>query len=40
MKVMIGGGQIEGYVQKHTGADAYSETAMDAVKIAKEWIRG
>jgi len=40
IKAMIGGGQIEGYVQKHIGADAYGETAMDAVKIAKEWIGG
>jgi methanogenic corrinoid protein MtbC1 len=40
VKVMIGGGQIDEYVQKHTGADAYGETAMDAVKIAKEWIGG
>lgn len=40
VKVMIGGGQIDEYVQKHTGADTYGETAMDAVKIAKEWIGG
>ena len=38
VKVMIGGGQIDEYVQKHTGADAYGDTAMDAVKIAKEWL--
>ena len=37
-QVMIGGVQIAGYVQKHTGAGAYSETVMDAVKIAEEWI--
>lgn len=40
VKVMIGGGQIDEYVLKHTGADTYGETAMDAVKIAKEWIGG
>jgi methanogenic corrinoid protein MtbC1 len=40
VKVMIGGGQIDEYVHKHTGADTYGETAMDAVKIAKEWIGG
>lgn len=38
VKVMIGGGQIDEYVQKHTGADAFGDTAMDAVKIAKEWL--
>jgi methanogenic corrinoid protein MtbC1 len=40
VKIMIGGGQIDEYVLKHTGADAYGETAMDAVKIAEEWIGG
>lgn len=33
---MIGGGQIDEYVKRHTGVDAYGETAMDALKNAKK----
>jgi methanogenic corrinoid protein MtbC1 len=40
IKIMIGGGQIDDYVQKYTGADAYGKDAMDAVKLAKGWIGG
>ncbi len=38
VKIMIGGGQIDEYIQKFTGADAYGSDAMDAVKLAKNWI--
>jgi methanogenic corrinoid protein MtbC1 len=40
IKVMIGGGQMDEQVRKHTGADAYGKDAMAAVKLAKGWIGG
>jgi methanogenic corrinoid protein MtbC1 len=40
VKIMIGGGQIDDHVQKHTGADAYGRDAMEAVTLAKGWIGG
>ena len=40
VKIMVGGGQIDDEVRKHTGADAYGEDAMTAVKLAKGWIGG
>jgi 5-methyltetrahydrofolate--homocysteine methyltransferase len=40
VKIMIGGGQIDDYVKKHTGADAFGKDAMEAVKLAKGWIGG
>jgi methanogenic corrinoid protein MtbC1 len=40
VKIMIGGGQIDEEVRKHTGADAYGKDAMAAVKLTKGWIGG
>jgi 5-methyltetrahydrofolate--homocysteine methyltransferase len=40
VKIMIGGGQIDDYVKKFTGADAAGKDAMEAVKLAKSWIGG
>jgi methanogenic corrinoid protein MtbC1 len=40
IKIMIGGGQMDEQVRKHTGADAYGKDAMAAVKLAKGWIGG
>ena len=40
VKVMIGGGQIDDHVRDYTGADAFGLDAMDAVKLAKQWIGG
>jgi len=40
VKIMIGGGQIDEHVRKHTGADAYGKDAMAAVNLAKGWIGG
>lgn len=40
IKIMIGGGQLDEQVRKHTGADAYGKDAMAAVKLAKDWIGG
>jgi methanogenic corrinoid protein MtbC1 len=36
-KIMIGGGQMDDEVRKHTTADAYGKDAMVAVSLAKEW---
>lgn len=38
MQIMIGGGQIDDTVKNYTGADAYGRTAMDAVKLCKDWL--
>jgi len=40
VKIMIGGGQIDEQVKVFTGADAYGEDAMAAVRLAKGWIGG
>jgi len=37
VKVMIGGGQIDGQIQVYTGADAWGRDAMTAVSLAKQW---
>jgi trimethylamine corrinoid protein len=39
LKIMIGGGQIDEQVKKFTGADEWGKDAMDAVKLAKSWIK-
>ncbi len=38
LKIMIGGGQIDEEVTKYVGANAYGSDAMEAVKLAKQWI--
>jgi methanogenic corrinoid protein MtbC1 len=40
IKVMIGGGQIDNQVKIYTGADAFGVDAMEAVKLANQWIGG
>ncbi len=40
VKIMIGGGQIDEKVLRHTGADDYGLDAMDAVNMAKRWVGG
>lgn len=40
VKIMIGGGQIDDEVRKHTQADAYGKDAMAGVSLAKEWVEG
>ena len=37
VKVMIGGGQINEFLREYTGADAWGNTAMQAVTLATEW---
>ena len=40
VKIMIGGGTIDERIVSYVGADAYGDTAMDAVKLADKWIGG
>ena len=40
VKIMIGGGQIDENILKHTGADAYGKDAAEAVSISKKWMKG
>ncbi|MFX0072962.1 MAG: B12-binding domain-containing protein [Candidatus Hermodarchaeota archaeon] len=37
VKIMIGGGTIDENIVEYVGADAYGESAVDAVNLAKEW---
>lgn len=38
VKVMVGGGPTNETVARSVGADAYGSTAIDAVRMAKEWL--
>ena len=40
VKTMVGGGQIDEQVRSFTGAEAYGKDAMEAVRLAKNWIGG
>jgi len=40
VRIMIGGGQVDEHVKSYTGADAFGNDAMDAVKLAQGWIGG
>lgn len=40
VKIMIGGGQVDEQIRGFTGADAYGKDAMEAVKLARQWIGG
>ena len=40
VKIMIGGGQVDEPVRAFTGADAFGKDALEAVKIAREWVGG
>ena len=37
VKIMIGGGTVDENVRAYARADAYGDTAADAVKLAKSW---
>lgn len=37
VKIMIGGGMVDEYIWKYTGADAYGQDAMAAVSLARGW---
>jgi len=40
VKIMIGGAQVDEYILKYVGADAYGKNAMEAVELCKKWIGG
>jgi len=37
VKVIIGGGVVTELVQRHTGADAFTDDAMEGIEIIKKW---
>ena len=37
VKIMIGGGTVDNNVREYSRADAYGDTAADAVNLAKGW---
>ena len=38
VKIMIGGGTLDENIVEYVGADAYGESAVDAVRLATEWL--
>ena len=38
VKIMIGGGTVDERIVEYVGADAYGESAVDAVKMATKWM--
>jgi len=38
VKIMIGGGTVDERIVEFVGADAYGESAVDAVNLAKKWV--
>ncbi len=40
VKIMIGGGTIDERIVEFVGADAYGQTAVDAVNLATKWTEG
>jgi 5-methyltetrahydrofolate--homocysteine methyltransferase len=38
VKIMIGGGTVDERIVEYVGADAYGESAVDAVNMATKWI--
>ena len=40
VKVIIGGGVVTELVQRHTGADAFTDDAMEGIEIIKKWAAG
>jgi len=40
VKVVIGGGIVTELVQRHTGADAFTDDAMTGVEICRKWTGG
>jgi methylmalonyl-CoA mutase cobalamin-binding domain/chain len=40
VKVIIGGGVVTELVQRHTGADAFTDDAMEGVEIINKWAKG
>jgi methanogenic corrinoid protein MtbC1 len=40
IKIMIGGGTVDERILDYVGADAYGQSAVDAVNIATKWVEG
>jgi len=40
LKIMIGGGTVDELIVNYVGADAYGESAVDAVELATKWMEG
>ena len=40
LKIMIGGGTVDDRIVEYVGADAYGESAVDAVNLANKWLGG
>ena len=40
VKIMIGGGQIDGRICEYTGADAWGQDASAAIRYAEKWLLG
>jgi methanogenic corrinoid protein MtbC1 len=40
IKIMIGGGTVDERILEYVGADAYGQSAVDAVNIATKWTEG
>jgi len=40
LKIMIGGGTVDNRIVEYVGADAYGESAVDAVNLANKWVGG
>ena len=38
VQIMVGGGQVNEDISKYAGADAYGDTAVSGVTLAKKWI--
>jgi 5-methyltetrahydrofolate--homocysteine methyltransferase len=38
VKIMIGGGRMDDRIRQYTGADAYGEDAIDAVRLVEGWV--
>ena len=40
VKIIIGGGVVTELVKRHTGADAFTDDAMEGIEIIKKWTKG
>ena len=40
LKIMIGGGTVDDSIVEYVDADAYGESAVDAVNLANKWVGG
>jgi methanogenic corrinoid protein MtbC1 len=38
VKIMIGGGTVDERIVEYVGADAYGQSAVDAVNLATKWM--